>query len=56
MITVVLQGFSVDGKTGSTDEMDSYNKKCVVVDGETRSEEDALDGFVMKDMFVRNCG
>lgn len=52
-----LQGFSVDGKTGfDDDQFDSYEKKCVRVDSMGRSEEDALDGFLMKNMLVQNCG
>lgn len=52
-----LQGFTVDGKTGDDEnEYDSYQNKCVTVDGMGDSEEDALDGFVMKNMHVQNCG
>ena len=52
-----LQGFSVDGKTGSDDEQrDSYENKCVRVDSMGESEDEALDGFVMRNMLVQNCG
>lgn len=51
-----LQGFSIDGKTGSEEEFHSYQNKCVIVNGQGESEDDALDGFVMKDMLVQNCG
>ena len=53
-------GFTVDGLTGSDkNEQKSYeNKKCVRVEGTgMMREEDALAGFVMKDMLVQNnCG
>ena len=53
---VLAQGFSVDGQHDSADEMDSFVSKCVMVDGNAESEDDALEGFVMKDMLVQSCG
>ena len=47
----------MDGKTGSDDEQtDSYENKCVRVDSMGESEDEALDGFVMRNMLVQNCG
>lgn len=46
----------MDGKTGDGEDGDSYENKCVIVDGMGESEDDALDGFVMHDMHVQNCG
>ena len=48
----MLQGFSVDGKIGDGSEPKDYIKKCVYVDG----KDSELDGFVMKELFVKNCG
>ncbi|CAN0525117.1 unnamed protein product, partial [Laminaria digitata] len=50
------KGFTVDGEHGDTFELDSFVNKCVEVVGQGYSEDEALDGFVMKDMAVRNCG
>ncbi|CAM9176520.1 unnamed protein product [Laminaria digitata] len=49
---ITLEGFSIDGKTGSEEEFHSYQNKCVIVNGEGESEDDAVDGFVMKDMLI----
>lgn len=46
----------MDRKTGDGEDGDSYENKCVRVDGMGESEDDALDGFVMNDMHVQNCG
>ena len=51
------QGFSVDGFRGSDDTMDSWVDKCVWVEG---GVEDGMithiEGFIMQDMTIRNCG
>lgn len=47
-----LQGFSVEGKIGSSDEKDSYVHKCVYVEGTGTT----LKGFIMDGLTVRNCG
>lgn len=53
---VIPQGFTVDGEHDSADERDSIVNKCVEVVGRGKSDSDSLDGFVMKDMLVQNCG
>lgn len=52
----MLQGFTVDGKSGSSSSIESYVNKCVEVESMGKSEGEALEGFVMKDMVVKNCG
>ncbi|CBN79456.1 FirrV-1-B30 precursor [Ectocarpus siliculosus] len=53
---VTLEGFSVDGKISDDDEADSYVDKCVFVEGPSTSGEERLEGFVMQDVSVQNCG
>ena len=53
---VIPQGFTVDGEHDSADERDSIVNKCVEVVGQGKSDSDSLEGFVMKDMLVQNCG
>lgn len=56
-VRVALQGFSVGGQTGPDDNsIGSFENKCVRVEGFGESEEGALDGFVVRDMLVQNCG
>lgn len=54
--TYALQGFTVDGKSGPSYEMESYSNKCVEVESMGKNENDSLQGFVMNDMVVKNCG
>lgn len=50
------QGFTVDGKSGSSSEIGSYANKCVEVESMGKNSNETLEGFVMKDMVVKNCG
>lgn len=50
------QGFTVDGKSGSSSEIESYANKCVEVESMGKNSNETLEGFVMKDMVVKNCG
>ena len=53
----VKQGFSVDGFVGSGDSTDSFINKCVWVEGEAGAETIThIEGFVMKNMLIENCG
>ena len=56
MIVLFFQGFTVDGEHGSTHEPDSFVNKCVEVIGLGQNETEAVEGFVMKNMIVQNCG
>lgn len=49
------QGFSVDGLVGPSNLQTSYMNKCVLVEGEG-DVTTPLEGFMMRDMHVRNCG
>lgn len=51
-----MQGFTVDGKQDDDNKKDSYVNKCVRVEGTGTSENDPLEGFVMKDMMIKHCG
>lgn len=55
-VSSALQGFTVDGKSGPSYEMESYSNKCVEVESMGKSENESLQGFVMNDMVVKNCG
>ena len=46
----------MDGKSGSSSDIDSYVNKCVEVESTGKSEKDPLEGFVMTDMVIKNCG
>lgn len=46
----------MDGKHDDEDTIDSYSNKCVRVEGTGTSEDEPLEGFVMKDMMIKNCG
>ncbi|CBJ32750.1 FirrV-1-B30 precursor [Ectocarpus siliculosus] len=51
------KGFSVEGKIGSNDtDQASWVNKCVYVEGPGANSSAVLDGFVMEDMVVQNCG
>lgn len=50
------QGFTVDGEHDSADSADSIVNKCVEVVGQGKSDDEPLEGFVMMDMLVQNCG
>ena len=50
--TCSWQGFTVEGKIGDGSDADDYIDKCVYVDG----GHSGLDGFVMEDLLVQNCG
>ena len=51
-----LQGFSVDGKIGSSsDDKNSYINKCVYVEGES-TDSSPLKGFIMEDLDIYRCG
>ena len=49
------QGFSVEGRIGSSDSNESYIEKCVYVEG-TGDSSSPLDGFVMEGLSIENCG
>ncbi|CAN0189761.1 unnamed protein product, partial [Hapterophycus canaliculatus] len=49
-------GFSVDGKVSDADEASSYADKCVYVEGPSASGDEVLEGFIMQDLSVANCG
>ncbi|CAM9617951.1 unnamed protein product [Ectocarpus sp. 12 AP-2014] len=54
---ITLKGFSVEGKIGKSDTDEaSWVNKCVYVEGPGPQSSDILDGFVMEDMNVQNCG
>ncbi|CAM9864734.1 unnamed protein product [Ectocarpus sp. 4 AP-2014] len=54
---ITLKGFSVEGKIGSNDtDQGSWVNKCVYVEGPGSNSSAVLDGFVMEDMVVQNCG
>ncbi|CAM9939244.1 unnamed protein product [Ectocarpus sp. 6 AP-2014] len=54
---ITLKGFSVEGKIGSNDtDQASWVNKCVYVEGPGANSSAVLDGFVMEDMVVQNCG
>ncbi|CAN0020458.1 unnamed protein product, partial [Ectocarpus sp. 8 AP-2014] len=53
---VTLEGFSVDGKISDDDKAESYVDKCVFVEGPSTSGDERLEGFVMQDVSVQNCG
>ena len=46
----------MDGEHGDTYEEDSFVNKCVEVVGQGNGEDEALEGFVMQGMNVKNCG
>lgn len=51
-----LKGFTVDGAHDDEYEADSFVNKCVEVRGRGQNEMEALEGFVMTGVTVRNCG
>ncbi|CAM9793899.1 unnamed protein product [Ectocarpus fasciculatus] len=54
---ITLKGFSVEGKIGTSDTDEaSWVNKCVYVEGPGSQSSSVLDGFVMEDMVVQNCG
>lgn len=55
-VFVPPKGFSVDGEIESADEAASYADKCVFVDSGSGSGDVTLEGFVMTDMAITNCG
>lgn len=46
----------MNGKYKDEEEYGSYLNKCVWVKGQGMSTSDALEGFIMKEMKVHNCG
>lgn len=52
----VEQGIPVDGQVDSADEIESFVNICVMIEGNSESEDDALEGLVMKDMLVQTRG
>lgn len=56
LLSPTQKGFSVDGKVEDADEAASYVDKCVFVDSGNTSGDETLEGFVMADMAVINCG
>ena len=46
----------MDGFFGSSHDEDSYINKCVWIDGEVEDDVTPLQGFVMRDMLIQNCG
>lgn len=55
----------MDGKVGEEEVADSYVGKCVYVQGQENATtmsyggedvESSLVGFVMENMFIKNCG
>ncbi|CAB1118084.1 unnamed protein product [Ectocarpus sp. CCAP 1310/34] len=54
---ITLKGFTVEGKVGTSDTDEaSWVNKCVYVEGPGSQSSAVLDGFVMEDMIVQNCG
>lgn len=54
--TNIRQGFSIDGRISDNDEWSSYVLKCVYVQGPSASGDSLLEGFVLNDLYIRNCG
>ena len=52
----VLQGFTVDGQQQSAHARESFVNKCIQVIGPGENETEAIQGFVMENMLVQNCG
>lgn len=50
------QGFTVDGQQNAAHEKASFVNKCIQVLGPGQNESEALEGFVMENMHVKNCG
>ena len=50
------QGFTVDGYNADNYEADSFVNKSAEVRGQGHSDDEPLEGFVMKGVTVRNCG
>lgn len=50
------KGFTVDGEVEDADEAASYADKCVFVDSGNGSGDEILEGFIMTDMAISNCG
>ena len=46
----------MDGYHGDDYEADSFVNKCVEVRGQGQSDDEPLEGFVMKGVTVQNCG
>eukprot|EP00752_Nemacystus_decipiens_P016996 g15219.t1 len=53
---VTIEGFTVDGKIADADEAASYANKGVFVDSGNTSGDETLEGFVMREMSIINCG
>eukprot|EP00903_Cladosiphon_okamuranus_P015283 g14123.t1 len=53
---VTVEGFTVDGEVEDADEAASYADKCVFVDSGNANGDEPLEGFVMTDMAIVNCG
>lgn len=53
---MALQGFSVDGRVSGDDRASSFVDKCVWVDSGVSDGEMTLEGFIMQDLSVFNCG
>ncbi|CAM9477454.1 unnamed protein product, partial [Hapterophycus canaliculatus] len=51
---ITLKGFTVDGQIGPSSSEDSYLSKCVLAEGSGTNS--SLDGFVMENLHVQNCG
>lgn len=46
----------MDGRHDDNENKNSYVNKCVRVEGTGTSEEEPLEGFVMRDMLIKHCG
>ncbi|CAM9214371.1 unnamed protein product [Ectocarpus sp. 8 AP-2014] len=53
---IELKGFTVEGQIGTELTEDSYVLKCIYVQGPGSDSSTFLDGFVMEEMAVQNCG
>ncbi|CAM9649445.1 unnamed protein product [Ectocarpus sp. 4 AP-2014] len=53
---IELKGFTVEGQIGTEVTEDSYVLKCIYVQGPGSDSTAFLDGFVMEEMVVQNCG
>ncbi|CAM9436746.1 unnamed protein product [Ectocarpus sp. 8 AP-2014] len=53
---IELKGFTVEGQIGTELTEDSYVLKCIYVQGPGSDSSTFLDGFVLEEMAVQNCG
>ncbi|CBJ32749.1 FirrV-1-B30 precursor [Ectocarpus siliculosus] len=53
---IELKGFTVEGQIGTEVTEDSYVLNCIYVQGPGSDSSTFLDGFVMEEMAVQNCG